>query len=29
MRKDRQVRGVWRDTYLYAILAEAWPRPLN
>lgn len=28
MRKDRRVRGAWRDTYLYAILAESWsPSP--
>jgi [ribosomal protein S5]-alanine N-acetyltransferase len=23
-RRDRQIRGEWRDTYLYAILAEDW-----
>ncbi|MBV8682949.1 MAG: GNAT family N-acetyltransferase [Caulobacteraceae bacterium] len=25
LRKDRQVRGEWRDTFVYAILAEEWP----
>jgi len=23
-RQDRQLRGAWRDTYLYAVLAEEW-----
>jgi [ribosomal protein S5]-alanine N-acetyltransferase len=23
-RQDKRVRGVWRDSYLYAILAEEW-----
>jgi RimJ/RimL family protein N-acetyltransferase len=23
-RKDRQIKGDWRDTYLYAVLAEDW-----
>jgi RimJ/RimL family protein N-acetyltransferase len=22
--KDRRIRGVWRDTYVYALLAEEW-----
>jgi len=24
LRQDRKVKGAWRDTYLYAVLAEAW-----
>jgi RimJ/RimL family protein N-acetyltransferase len=24
LRQDRQIKGVWRDTYLYAVLAEEW-----
>ena len=24
LRQDRQVKGAWRDTYLYAVLAEEW-----
>jgi RimJ/RimL family protein N-acetyltransferase len=24
LRQDRQVKGAWRDTYLYAMLAEEW-----
>ncbi len=24
LRQDRQIKGAWRDTYLYAILAEEW-----
>jgi ribosomal-protein-alanine N-acetyltransferase len=24
-RKDRQIKDEWRDTYLYAVLAEEWP----
>jgi [ribosomal protein S5]-alanine N-acetyltransferase len=24
LRKDRMVRGEWRDTYVYAVLAEEW-----
>jgi len=24
LRKDRQIKGEWRDTYLYAVLAEEW-----
>ena len=27
MRGDRFIKGEWRDTYLYAILASEWPRP--
>ena len=28
LRRDRQVKGAWRDTYLYAILAEEFaPSP--
>ena len=23
-RRDRQIKGEWRDTYLYAVLAEEW-----
>ncbi|HUZ12128.1 MAG TPA: GNAT family protein [Caulobacteraceae bacterium] len=23
-RQDRQIKGEWRDTYLYAVLAEEW-----
>ncbi|HEY1928334.1 MAG TPA: GNAT family protein [Caulobacteraceae bacterium] len=26
LRKDRLVRGEWRDTYVYAVLAEEWSR---
>ena len=26
LRKDREVRGEWRDTYVYAVLAEEWSR---
>ncbi|MFP5448740.1 MAG: hypothetical protein ACLGHU_08345 [Alphaproteobacteria bacterium] len=22
--KDRRIRGVWRDTYVYALRAEEW-----
>lgn len=25
-RKDRQIRGEWRDTFVYAVLAEEWLR---
>ena len=25
LRRDRQVKGEWRDTYVYAVLAEEWP----
>ena len=24
LRQDRQIKGAWRDTYLYAVLAEEW-----
>ena len=24
LRQDRRVKGAWRDTYLYAILATDW-----
>jgi [ribosomal protein S5]-alanine N-acetyltransferase len=24
LRQDRQIKGEWRDTYLYAVLAEEW-----
>jgi ribosomal-protein-alanine N-acetyltransferase len=28
-RQDKRVRSIWRDTYLYAILAEEWAvRPI-
>jgi len=26
-RRDRQIKGDWRDTYLYAVLAEDWLSP--
>jgi RimJ/RimL family protein N-acetyltransferase len=26
LRKDRQIRGEWRDTFVYAVLAEEWSR---
>jgi RimJ/RimL family protein N-acetyltransferase len=24
LRQDRQIKGAWRDTYLYAVLAQEW-----
>lgn len=26
-RRDRQIKGEWRDTYLYAVLGEDWLSP--
>lgn len=27
LRRDRQIKGEWRDTYLYALLADEWVSP--
>ena len=24
LRQDREIKGAWRDTFLYAALEEAW-----
>lgn len=29
LRQDRLIRGAWRDTYVYAILAEEWSARLS
>ena len=29
LKHDGQIRGVWRDTLLYAILSDEWATPLG